>query len=154
MLFEKQKLRHTYNITERQFRNAFDVAKRMRGVTTENLMRLLETRLDAVAFRSGLAASPFQARQVVSHGHLTVDGTKATIPSMTMKVGQTLAICAKSRNMEWALIALDRLGETPVPYLTCDADEAAVQLTELPLTEQIPIGQIDIQQTVSYYSRL
>ena len=154
MLFEKQKLRYTYNVSERQFRNAFAQAKQMRGVTAENLLRLLETRLDAVAFRAGLAQSPFQARQVVSHGHVTVDGQKATIPSMHMKVGQTLAIREKSRHQEWALIALDRFGESPVPYLSCDADNASVELSEMPTIEQIPIGQIDVQQTVSYYSRV
>ena len=154
MLFEKQKLRYTYNVSEKQFRNAFGLAKQMRGVTAENLLRLLETRLDAVAFRSGLAQSPFHARQMVGHGHLTLDGNKVTIPSQRMKVGQTLAIKPKSRNQEWALIAVDRLGETPVPYLTCSADEASVQLTDDPSMEQIPIGQIDVQQTVSYYSRV
>jgi small subunit ribosomal protein S4 len=154
MLLEKQKLRYTYNITESQFKNAFVKAKQMRGVTAANLLGMLETRLDTVAFRSGLAQSPFQARQIVSHGHLLLDGKKATIPSMQMKVGQTLSIKEKSRSQEWALIAVDRLGETPVTYLSCNADEVSVQLTDLPALDQIPIGQIDVQQTVSYYSRV
>ena len=154
MLLEKQKLRYTYNVSEKQFRNAFALAKKMRGVTAENLIRLLETRLDAVAFRSGLAISPFHARQVVAHGHLTLDGQKVSIPSQRIKVGQKLGIRQKSRSQEWALIAIDRLGESPVPYLSCNADEASGELTEMPAIEHVPIGQIDIQQTVSFYSRV
>jgi small subunit ribosomal protein S4 len=154
MLFEKQKLRYTYNITEKQFRTTFAKAKQMRGVTAENLLLLLETRLDAVIFRAGFASSPFQARQLVSHGHFLIDGKKATIPSMRVKVGQIVSIRPKSQNHEWALVALDRLGEFNVPYIEVSSDQGTARITQPPMMEHIPVGGIDVQQTVSYYSRL
>ena len=154
MLFEKQKLRYTYNITEKQFRTTFAKAKQMHGVTAENLLLLLETRLDAVIFRAGFASSPFQARQLVSHGHFLIDGKKATIPSMRVKVGQIVSIRPKSQNHEWALAALDRLGEFNVPYIEVSSDQGTARITQPPMMEHIPVGGIDVQQTVSYYSRL
>ena len=154
MLFEKQKLRYTYNVTEKQFKRTFERAKRMRGVTAENFLALLETRLDTLVFRAGFASSPFQARQLVSHGHFLLDGQKATIPSIQVKVGQTISIRPKSQNQEWAQIALDRLGEKAPPYLAIDADQGTATLIAVPQVDQIPIGQIDITQTVSFYSRV
>ena len=154
ILLEKQKLRYTYNITEKQFRRTFHEAKRMRGVTAENLIGLLESRLDSVVLRAGFAFSPFQARQLVSHGHFLLDGSKANIPSMRVKPGQTVAVREKSRGQEWAQIASERLGERPVPYISCDADAMSATLESVPGSQEVPIGAIDIQQTVSFYSRV
>jgi small subunit ribosomal protein S4 len=154
MLFEKQKLRLTYNVTERQFRNTFHKAKRMSGVTADNLLRLLETRLDSVVFRSGLAASPFQARQLVSHGHFLLEGRKASTPSMNVRPGQVVQIRQGSRNQEWAQEAVSRLERAPVPYLETNAENGSVRLVGYPAGHQVPIGTIDVQQTVSYYSRI
>jgi len=154
MLFEKQKLRYTFNVTERQFRNSFDKAKRMAGVTAENLLRLLETRLDSIVFRSGLAASPFHARQLVAHGHFLLDGHRVTIPSMVIKPGQVISIRPKSRSQDWADIGVAHLDNLPVPYLQGNAQQGSVWLTALPNMDQVPIGDIDVQQTVSYYSRV
>lgn len=153
MLLEKQKLRLTYNVSERQFRNTFEKAKKTPGVTAENLLRLLETRLDAIVFRSGMAASPFQARQLVSHGHFLVDGKKVNIPSQNVRPGQTISIRPKSRNQDWAQIAIQNIENQTVPYLRGNAQEASVTLLALPTMDQVPIGTIDVQQTVSFYSR-
>jgi len=154
ILFEKQKLRYTYNVSERQFRNAFERAKRMSGVTAENLLRILETRLDAIVFRSGMAASPFQARQLVSHGHFLLDGKKVNIPSQNVRPGQTVSIRPKSLNQDWAQMAVQNLDNQVVPYLRGNAREASVTLIALPTMDQVPVGSIDVQQTVSFYSRV
>jgi small subunit ribosomal protein S4 len=154
ILFEKQKLRYTYNVTERQFRNAFAKAKQSSGVTAENLLRALETRLDSVVFRSGMAASPFQARQLVTHGHFLLDGKKVNIPSQNIRPGQTVSIRPKSRSQDWAQFAVQSLENQAVPYLQGNAQLASVTLTALPNMDQVPVGDIDIQQTVSFYSRV
>ena len=154
VLTEKQKLRYTYNVSEKQFRKTFEEAKRMRGVTAENLIGLLESRLDAVVLRAGFALSPFQARQLVSHGHFRIDGAKANIPSMRVQPGQTVSIRERSRPQEWAQIASERLGERPVSYISCDPDNMSATFDAVPAIQEVPIGSIDIQQTVSYYSRV
>ncbi|MDA1191440.1 MAG: 30S ribosomal protein S4, partial [Candidatus Poribacteria bacterium] len=140
MLFEKQKLRYTYNVSEKQFRLTFDKAKQMRGVTAENLIGLLETRLDTIIFRAGYASSPFQARQLVGHGHFRLDGQKVDVPSIQVKPGQVISVRDKSKNHDWAQVGLDRLGETPAPYLEINRDTGQIRLAEVPAIEQVPIG--------------
>lgn len=153
ILFEKQKLRFTYNVSEKQFRNTFDQAKRLPGVTAENLLRLLETRLDTLVFRSGIASSPFQARQLVVHGHFLLDGKKADRPSMKVRVGQTVEVRQKSKGSDWAQFGMSRMSSAAYPYLQCDNNRGSVTLVALPTMDQIPLGNIDVRQTVSYYSR-
>jgi len=96
-LREKQKAKRFYGVLEGQFRKTFDSASRMKGKSGENLLQLLELRFDNVVYRMGFAASRAQARQLVTHGHFTVNGKKANIPSMTLKAGDTVAVCESSR---------------------------------------------------------
>ena len=95
-LREKQKARRLYGVLERQFERYFEMAERMRGVTGENLLVLLERRLDNVVYRMGFAGSRAQARQLVSHGHITVNGKRVNIPSYLVEVGETIAVAEKS----------------------------------------------------------
>ena len=99
-LQEKQKLRHMYGVTERQFRNLFDSAGKMQGIHGENFMILLESRLDNVVYRLGLARTRRGARQLVNHGHVLVDGKRVDIPSYKVKPGQTISVREKSRNLD------------------------------------------------------
>ena len=98
-LQEKQKLRHMYGVTERQFRNLFDKAGKLKGVYGENFMILLESRLDNLVYRLGLARTRRQARQLVNHGHITVDGKRLDIPSYQVKIGQVIGVREKSNNL-------------------------------------------------------
>ena len=98
-LREKQKVRRIYGVLERQFRRFFSLAERQRGITGENLLVMLERRLDNVAYRMGFAQSRAAARQLVQHGHLVLDGKKATIPSMLVKPGQVLSVAPGSKEI-------------------------------------------------------
>ena len=100
-LVEKQKARFMYGVLERQFRNTFDRARRMPGETGENLFSLLERRLDNVVYRMGMATTRAQARQLVNHGHVTVNGVKTDIPSFTVKVGEVIAVKEGSRKLTY-----------------------------------------------------
>lgn len=97
-LIEKQKLRNTYGLLEKQFRRLFRKAQQMRGVTGENLLMLLETRLDTLTFRAGFGNTMMQARQMVNHGHITVNGRRVDIPSYRVKVGDVVGIREKDRS--------------------------------------------------------
>ena len=99
-LQEKQKLRHMYGVTERQFRNLFDKAGKLAGIHGENFMVLLESRLDNVVYRLGLARTRRAARQLVNHGHILVDGSRVDIPSYRVTPGQTISLREKSRNLD------------------------------------------------------
>ena len=110
-LQEKQKARFTYGITEKQFRNTYDEAARQRGVTGENLLRLLELRLDNIVYRAGWAATRPQARQFVSHGHINVNGRRVNVPSFRARKGDVIELRPKAREMvttRWILDVLDR----------------------------------------------
>ena len=97
-LNEKQKVKFIYGVLEKQFRSYYEKAARMKGNTGDELMTLLERRLDNVVFRLGLANTRREARQLVNHGHFTIDGKRVNIPSYLVKVGQTVAVCEKSRS--------------------------------------------------------
>jgi small subunit ribosomal protein S4 len=104
-LREKQKARRIYGVLERQFRNYYTAASRMKGMTGQNLLRLLETRLDNVVFRAGFALSRDQARQLVRHGHIEVSGKKVSIPSAQVRVGEVVSVGEKSRRLQPVLHA-------------------------------------------------
>ena len=106
-LQEKQKLRHSYGITERQFRRTYDRAAKLQGKQGENFIYLLESRLDNLVFRLGLATTRRQARQLVNHGHITVDGARVDIPSYSVKPGQTIGVREKSANLTIIKSALE-----------------------------------------------
>ncbi|NIY13792.1 MAG: 30S ribosomal protein S4, partial [Nitrospinaceae bacterium] len=122
-LLEKQRLRYQYNITERKLRNYYLKASSHTGNTAEILIQMLETRLDAVVYRSGLAPTIYAARQLVSHGHILVDGQRVNIASYPVKPNQTITVKQKSQNMD--LIKNSIQDAESVPYLAVDRDKMA-----------------------------
>jgi small subunit ribosomal protein S4 len=150
-LQEKQKLRHMYGVNERQFRNLFDIAGKMTGKHGENFMILLETRLDNVVYRLGLARTRRQARQLVNHGHILVDGKRLDIPSYRVKAGQTITLREKSRNLEVVKEAVEVNNFVP-DFLTFDADKLEGTFTRLPERSELP-AEINEALIVEFYSR-
>ena len=150
-LQEKQKLRYMYGINERQFRTIFDRAGKMRGVHGENFMILLASRLDAVVYQLGLARTRRQARQLVNHGHVTVDGGRVDIPSYQLKPGQTIGLREKSRNLDIVKEAVEVNNFVP-DYLTFDEDKMEGTLVRLPERSELP-AEINEQLIVEFYSR-
>lgn len=137
-LREKQKARRIYGVLERQFRNYFAKAERQPGVTGENLLRLLERRLDNVVYRLGLASSRKEARQLVTHGHFTVNGRKVNIPSYLVRVGDVIALREKSKESPRIQELMERAREkTPPAWLEYDADQAQGRVLAFPTRDQI-----------------
>lgn len=153
-LQEKQKARYIYGILEKQFRRAFDEARRQPGETGANLFILLERRLDNVIYRMGLAQTRAQARQLVSHGHVVVNGRKTNIPSYLVKQGDTIAVRPESRNRQYFKDILEsgRSGSRVPAWLTYDAAALSAQVTTFPRREDAEQG-IQEQLIVEYYSR-
>ncbi|MDP6975449.1 MAG: 30S ribosomal protein S4 [Acidimicrobiales bacterium] len=138
-LQEKQKARFTYGLSEKQFRRIYDEANRRDGVTGENMLQYLELRLDNVVYRAGLAATRPQARQMVSHGHLDVNGRRVNVPSYRVRKGDVVSLRPKSRDMvvvRWNVDVLDR--QAPA-WLDVSGDGFEVTIRELPVREQIDI---------------
>jgi small subunit ribosomal protein S4 len=150
-LQEKQKLRHMYGVTERQFRNLFDKAGKLTGKQGENFMILLETRLDNVVYRLGLARTRRAARQLVNHGHILVDGSRVDIPSYRLSAGQTISLREKSRNLDVVKESLDVNNFVP-DFLTFDADKLEGTFTRLPERSELP-AEINEALIVEFYSR-
>lgn len=150
-LREKQKVRRTYGLVERQFRRTFDQAERMRGVTGENLLSLLERRLDTVVLRSGFAASQRQARQLVTHGHFLVNGRRVNIPSFITREGDVISVREKSRNIDPIRAALEAGREVPA-WLEVDAQKLQSTVRALPTREDIKLP-VQEQFIVEMYSR-
>lgn len=152
-LREKQKVKRIYSVLERQFRRFFAEAVRKKGMTGENLLVLLERRLDNVVYRMGFAASRNQARQLVSHGHILVNGKAATIPSMLVKVNDTISIKEKSRNnvhIQSALEASRRKGT--FSWVQVDPGAFTGKVVAEPKREEITLP-IQEQMIVELYSR-
>ena len=152
-LREKQKARRMYGVMEKQFRRYFDQAARKQGMTGENLLILLERRLDNVVFQFGFASSRPEARQLVKHGHFTVNGKKVDIPSYSVREGEIIALKEDSRSSPRIKQILESLGSRTVPdWLSLDAAAAAGTVVVLPTREDI---QIPIQERfiVERYSR-
>ncbi len=139
-LREKQKAKRIYGVLEKQFHNYYELAVRQKGITGENLLRLLECRLDNVVYRGGLAASRKQGRQIVRHGHVTVNGRKASIPSLRVKEGDVIEIKEGSRDSAVILNAV-RLAEGRhlVNWLKVDPAARRISVTALPMREEIDI---------------
>jgi small subunit ribosomal protein S4 len=153
-LLEKQRLRHQYNISEAQMRRAYDDAHRGEGKTGENMVALLERRLDATVLRAGLARSIYQARQLVAHGHFTVDGRKVDRPSFRVKPGQVIEVRETSRPKPPFQIAAAGAhvdGPTP-PYLSTVLEDLRTTVIREPLRSEIPVI-CDEQLVVEYYAR-
>lgn len=152
-LREKQKLKRIYGLLERQFRGYFMRAERMKGITGENLLALLERRLDNVVYRIGFASSRREARQLVGHGHLLVDGGKVNIPSYLVVVGQTVSIREKSQTVLPIQKALEGVDGRGVPaWLELDKTRFAGRVKELPTKEDIALP-VNEQLVVELYSR-
>jgi small subunit ribosomal protein S4 len=153
-LLEKQRLRHQYNISETQLRLAFDAAHRSSGKTGERLLATLETRLDALVLRSGFARTIYQARQMVAHGHIAVDGQKVDRPSYQVKPYQTITVREKSREKTPFQVAAAgaHAGERTAPYLSVSVPELKATLLREPLRTEIPVI-CDEQLVVEFYSR-
>lgn len=150
-LQEKQKLRFMYGINERQFRNLFDQAGKMKGIHGENFMILLESRLDNLVYRLGLARTRRQARQLVNHGHITVDGSRVDIPSYSVKPGQVIGVREKSLNLDIIKEAVEVNNFVP-DYLSFDEGKLEGSYTRFPERSELP-AEINEALIVEFYSR-
>jgi small subunit ribosomal protein S4 len=152
-LGEKQKLRYQYGLLERQFRRIFQSALRKRGVTGETLLQLLETRLDNVIFRLGLANTRSAARQLVSHGHALVNGRIVNIASYNVKAGDDIMIKDKPKSRQLALRNLELTQIAPVPeWLTVDRDAFSGKVARIPSRDEMQ-PMVNEQLIVELYSR-
>jgi small subunit ribosomal protein S4 len=149
-LREKQKVKRIYGVLEAQFRNYFERASHQKGVTGENLLRLLELRLDNIVYRSGFAPSRDEARQLIGHGHISVNGRKVDRPSFSAKINDVVA--ARDSIKEIAKANLERRGTESVPWLRVSLEGLSATLVEVPSRESIPIP-IQEQLIVELYSK-
>lgn len=154
-LREKQKLKGYYgNITERQFRKIYTEALRRRGDTGENLIGLLESRLDTIVYRMGLVKSVFAARQFVSHGHVRVNGRKANIPSYSVKEGDVVEVREKSKNNTKLLEILQNPERSVPEYLEFDKDSLKGKYLRVPKLAEVPYPTImQPNAVIEFYSR-
>ena len=151
-LREKQKARRIYGLLEKQFKLIYNKANKQPGVTGENLLRLLELRVDNVVFRAGYASSRNQARQFVRHGHVSVDGERVTIPSYTLKKGQVVSLRDRARKMIVVRHNVDTLDRAVPQWLEVEAGDLKATVRDLPLREQIDIP-VREQLIVELYSK-
>jgi small subunit ribosomal protein S4 len=152
-LREKQKVRRVYMVLERQFKRYFETAESRPGVTGENLLRLLETRLDNVVYRMGFATSRAQARQLVNHGHFTVNGRATDIPSFHVREGDRVEVREASRKSEYFKNVKEAMRGAQKPeWLDADADLLSGNVTAMPRRDQMPL-ELNEQLVVEYYSR-
>jgi small subunit ribosomal protein S4 len=152
-LQEKQKARYTYGLLERQFRKFFAEAERLPGITGENLLILLERRLDNIVFRFGFANSRAQARQLVRHGHILLNGRKTNIPSCLVKSGDGIAWREGSTKSEYYKILVQEIEGRTIPgWLALDKQKLAGQIVNLPTAEDIEV-KFDEKAIVEFYSR-
>jgi small subunit ribosomal protein S4 len=154
-LREKQKIKRMYGMVEKQFHLAFDHALRMPGITGENLVRLLESRLDTVVFRMRFAVSRNQARQVVLHGHITVNGRRVNIPSYLVKPTDVIEVKEKSKKLAVIQDGLKEVSRSGVsPWLTVDVDAVKGIFTAYPRREEVTdLADINEQLVVELYSK-
>src|ERR1700732_5194288 len=138
-LREKQKARRIYGVLEKQFANLYEEANRQAGITGENLLRMLELRMDNVVFRAGWGASRAQARQFVRHGHVLVNGKRVTIPSYRVRKGDVVTLKDKARAFIIVRHNLDTLDRQLPPWLDGGGEGFEVTVRELPLREQIDV---------------
>jgi small subunit ribosomal protein S4 len=152
-LREKQKCRHIYGVLERQFRRHFAEAERRQGQTGENLLRILECRLDNVIYRLGFADSRAQARQLVNHGHFELNGRKTDIPSAQVKAGDVITVRQRSRAFDHFKTAMEQIARKTVPaWLSVDAGNFAGRVVNLPERTDID-SALQEQLIVEFYSR-
>jgi small subunit ribosomal protein S4 len=152
-LREKQKVRRTYGILERQFSKHFDLAARHAGKTSENLLQILEMRLDNLVYRLGFADSRAQARQLVNHGHFTVNGRKTDIPSFIAKPNDVIAVREHSKGLEYFKTRALLLAQKGVPtWLSLDIENMSGRVLSIPSRTELELP-FDEQMVVEYYQR-
>ena len=150
-LQEKQKVRFTYGMSEKQFRNTFDKASKLAGKTGENFLKMLESRLDNIVYRIGFASTRAQARQLVTHGHITVNGKKVNIPSYLLKVGDKIALKETSKNLVVCKAALE--GKfARVEYVSYDENTGVGTFVRTPERNEF-LPEINEQLIVEFYNR-
>ena len=149
----KQTARRFYGVQENQFHHYFEIAERKQGITGDNLLRILESRLDNVVYRVGFASSRAEARQLVGHGHYEVNGKRVDIASYLLKAGDVVSVCEKSRGSEKMKAVIDANGARPVPeWKDVDREKLTAKVIALPTREQIE-APVDEQLIVEFYSK-
>jgi small subunit ribosomal protein S4 len=151
-LREKQKARRIYGVLEKQFANLYEEATRQSGITGENLLRMLELRIDNLVFRAGWGASRNQSRQLVRHGHVLVNGKRVTIPSYRVRKGDVVSLKDKARRMIVIRHNLDTLDRQVPPWLETGAEGFEVTVRDVPLREHIDVP-VREQLIVELYSK-
>lgn len=151
-LKEKQKAKYTYGVLERQFRNLFEKAARAKGITGEILLQYLESRLDNVVFRMGIAPTRAAARQLVGHKHITVDGLVVNIPSFQVKAGMVIGVREKSKSLEVISEALSSRNHSKYPWIEWNSMDLNGRFLHMPTREDIP-ENIKEQLIVELYSK-
>ncbi len=151
-LAEKQKAKYTYGVLEKQFRLLFAKASRKKGITGEILLQLLESRLDNIVYRLGMAPTRAAARQLVSHRHITVDGKVVNIPSYEVKPGQVVAVREKAKSLEVIAASLEGFNHGKYSWLEWDQNQLAGKYLNIPQREEIP-ENIKEQLIVELYSK-
>jgi small subunit ribosomal protein S4 len=153
-LREKQKVRRIYGILETQFRNTFEKAVKMKGITGEMLLGTLERRLDSVIYRMGLGASRAQARQIVRHGHIQVNGRKVNIPSFIVKPGDEISVRESSKNNPTILSSRDATAHAPSPsWMDVDRENLKGRINSTPRRDELTQIPINEQLIVELYSK-
>ena len=150
-LQEKQKVKYMYGLNEKQFKKTFERANKMKGITGENLLRLLESRLDNVVYRMGMATTRRAARQVVNHGHITVNGIKVDIPSYTVKPGDIIAVKEQSLNHPAIKAAVEATLNRPA-FVEFDPNKLSGKLIRYPERSELN-QEINESLIVEYYNR-
>ncbi|MBR1386390.1 MAG: 30S ribosomal protein S4 [Bacilli bacterium] len=150
-LKEKQKVRFMYGLNEKQFRKTFNEAGKMKGIHGDNFLRLLESRLDNLVYRAGFASTRRAARQLVNHGHITVDGKKVDIPSYRVKVGSVITLKDKDKDLKVVNEALEKVVNR-VEYITYDEAKKTATYVRLPERQELP-ADIDESLIVEFYNR-
>lgn len=149
----KQRARRFYGVNEVQFHHYFEIAERKQGVTGENLLKILESRLDNVVYRAGYASSRAEARQLIGHGHFEVNGHRVDIASYLVKAGDVVCVCEKSRSSEKLKAIVEACSARPVPtWMDVDRDAWSVKIVNLPERDAIE-APVEEQLIVEFYSK-
>ena len=149
----KQTARRFYGVQENQFHHYFEIAERKQGITGDNLLRILESRLDNVVYRVGFASSRAEARQLVGHGHFEVNGSRVDIASYLLKAGDVVSICEKSRGSEKFKAIIEANSARPVPqWIDVNRDQLSAKVVALPNRDQID-APVEEQLIVEFYSK-
>lgn len=149
----KQRARRFYGVNEVQFHHYFEIAERKQGITGENLLRILESRLDNVVYRAGYASSRAEARQLIGHGHFEVNGSRVDIASYLLKAGDVVTVCEKSRASEKIKAIIEANGARPTPtWMDVDHDAFTAKVVNLPERDAIE-APVEEQLIVEFYSK-